>query len=483
MKKIILRSGIGFLFVLTSFIFSISFLNAEFIEMDQGPQNQTIQRGVTQKASIPQTILPDLLVERIWMDNNCHIYFTLKNRSLGSLDDNAYRNSRVQYSTSSETKEYSLAQIDPSRFLSRPQGRVDYCVNCLESPPSSFPSSLTITVRVDYNQVIRESDETNNVRTEVFTAPSQLPQRLTTIPSDRKWDIGETVRFEWDCSCFLPTANSFIHILLCTPGGTIRRDITASPYGQPVRCSQKSYSWRIPDDFSPGGYNLRMVTTNSAEALPICPPNFLDCGEAYIYGQVNLLSPQQGETWRRGERKEFRWEYKGEGHADLEISLLKQDGSKIITVGNTTLKNRVFEWVVPDLSGHYGSCKVSLKTRAPGYRSSETNIQILDQEVDLEVNLEKFLIKRNPDRYKVIMRCRNKGTRTLDYVPIEWVITTGTGTFVEQNSAGFGRMYPYVEYTHYIEVPADRKVQVWIDRQNIHRELESLRSDNYKAIY
>ena len=65
-----------------------------------GPSPTKMNTSGKKKMSIGKgsdiTLLPDLVVERIWLDDDCFLNFRIKNRGKGHIPDNQFLNGNVQ---------------------------------------------------------------------------------------------------------------------------------------------------------------------------------------------------------------------------------------------------------------------------------------------------------------------------------------------------------------------------------------------------
>ncbi len=119
--------------------------------------------------------LPDLIVERIWLDNQCRINFQLKNNGSGAIPDDKHRLGKVRLFIGSREVDYSLSQafegrqaIDPSGALKRSGGFVSF------NTGERLETQRLVRVWVDNTEQIQESREDNNTGRESLT-PSCIP--------------------------------------------------------------------------------------------------------------------------------------------------------------------------------------------------------------------------------------------------------------------------------------------------------------------
>lgn len=463
MIKIIL---LFMLIINISLIFNSS-IYGQKIEMQ--PKKLPVEPKPQTSQPTPSMELPDLTVSNIELNEECKIWFKVKNLGKGKIDENVYRNSIVKVIFGQNSKEFTLNQIDPQKGLNSVFGSVNFITDIKIIPPINFDigthSAIKVSVEVDSNKAIQEKNEQNNLLTKNFSNEFRLNKNIF----NRKWKLGELLKFEWDLTYPYICASKPIYFEI--PGITL--DWSQPFISGALRSDshRREAVWQIHDYVIPGIYCLKIGSEMH---------KLIDYGcNLKIVGGIKILSPLENDAWRKGEKRQIKWEWVGMQNHDLEIYLINQQNNLKKQVGNTKVKSGFYEWIIPgDISAGTYKLVLQLLTN-PNH--AKTQIQILEPEVDLEVHIVYTLVKRNPDRYKLEVKCRNKGKNTLDYVPLEWVITTLTGSFVDQGSVGFSRMYPGVIYTYTYpkELVSGRRIEVWIDRQNIHGEPEPLRNDNY----
>ncbi len=102
--------------------------------------------------------LPDLMVEKIWLDAQCQINFQLKNIGRGDIIDGDHSASAVKVQYGAEVKEFFLGKVDPGGVLKKAGGFVSFDTEI------KLTSPVDVKVIVDFNQKIKEPDpgEKNN---------------------------------------------------------------------------------------------------------------------------------------------------------------------------------------------------------------------------------------------------------------------------------------------------------------------------------
>jgi hypothetical protein len=125
-------------------------------------------------------LLPDIIVERIWLDSQCRINFQLKNNSSGPIPNDKHRLGKVRLFIGSQVLDYSLSQslegrqaIDPSGTLKQPRGMVRF------NTGQPLETRRIVRVWVDNTDQIHESNENNNTARESLTPNCPVVSGLT----------------------------------------------------------------------------------------------------------------------------------------------------------------------------------------------------------------------------------------------------------------------------------------------------------------
>lgn len=111
-------------------------------------------------------LLPDLIVERVWLDAQCQINFQLKNIGKGDIADGDHSASTVRVQFGKEFKEFFLGKVDPGGVLKKAGGYISFDTQVLLKSP------LGVKVIMDFNNKIKEQDrvgEGNNEKIENLT--------------------------------------------------------------------------------------------------------------------------------------------------------------------------------------------------------------------------------------------------------------------------------------------------------------------------
>jgi hypothetical protein len=245
-----------------------------------------------EKAKIVE--LPDLVVDSIWLDNQCHINFKLRNVGKGNIPDGEHRESVVRVQFGSEIKDLLLGRIDPNGVLKRAGGSVSFDTQILLKAP------LEVRVIVDFNRRIQETDpgERNNEKTVKLTpqcasavqSPRGIPREssfeetksiksgapLTRAPKaspspggevtytaggitvtnpaqDSTWEWEKSYAIQWKSS---PSALGILKIVLFGEKGNQVQQIGLNQ-------DQGTYNWKVPSNIPNGKYFIRISTLNN----------------------------------------------------------------------------------------------------------------------------------------------------------------------------------------------------------------------------
>ena len=120
--------------------------------------------------AIMQLPLPDLIVERIWLDTQCKINFSLKNKGTVKIPDDQYNRAQLKLFIGSTEVIYALAKptasspaVDPSGLLKAAGGKVSFNTGKI------LQEQRLVRAWVDHTHQIRESQTNNNTGRESLT--------------------------------------------------------------------------------------------------------------------------------------------------------------------------------------------------------------------------------------------------------------------------------------------------------------------------
>ena len=358
--------------------------------------------GVVQTGPIQVTPvdLPDLVVDNIWLDNQCNINFKLINSGKGNIPDGEYRESVVRVQFGSEIKDLLLGRIDPNGALKKSGGLVSFNIQITLKSPTD------VKVIVDFNKKIKESDagEKNNEKVAKLT-PQCLPvaqmkadvktktltdktvdvqksagQKIPSVPIGIKadtapititilsptqnstWDIGSTLKIQWKVMAPTP----IFHILLKTPG---MADTASTAAGEPnaalIGAYQKmqpdsqgffNWDWQIPSYIKPGDYIVKITYADDPKVFSksgvfkINPEPMAVVVKGAITkfpsSLINVVNPAQDATWEWGKNYQIQWKSPPYGLGKLNIALFTEKGALAQQVGSGP-DNGTYNWKVP----------------------------------------------------------------------------------------------------------------------------------------
>lgn len=117
-------------------------------------------------------LLPDLEVEKIWLDKG-RVAFTLKNSGKGIIPDKGFKKGHVSVIFGRKTHTYAFATVDLKGVLKKPGESVSFTTQ-IKPAANTRSQRVTITVIVDASNQIREHNEGNNKKTVQLSVPKLM---------------------------------------------------------------------------------------------------------------------------------------------------------------------------------------------------------------------------------------------------------------------------------------------------------------------
>lgn len=209
-----------------------------------------------------------------------------------------------------------------------------------------------------------------------------------------------------------------------------------------------------------------------------------------VLRSLKIISPNRGEKWEIGKEYTIRWQSKGIFRPNLvKMFLLGRSRPILITnqqgTSNDGAHNWRPRWGNPP-PGHYRLQIVTLDGAVKD--ESDGSFEVIPPPVDLhctfrtQIKWEGGRIKK-PIWYVTII-IHNKGTKKLNNVMYDWVITKNN-VVIKQDGAGYGLMYPNRVYETNLRQLISRgtwRIEVFVDPENRQGENEYLRGDNTAAV-
>jgi hypothetical protein len=337
----------------------LSFFGSSFAE----------QKVQTKSIQVTAGVLPDLVVESIWLDNQCNINFKLRNSGKGNIPDGEHRESVVRVQIGSEIKDFPLGRIDPNGVLKKSGGLVSFNAQIL------LKTSVDVKVIADFNKKIRETDagEKHNekvvkltpqcpsvakvdLKTKILTdegaksqtsdMPLQKSKTLTIPPPGKvgtqadtaplnitiisptknsSWNTGSSLNIQWKG---IPSQGNF-HIHLKTPwmgdtlpsgiGEPVAATIVSYTKMQPNQQGVFSYDWKIPSSITPQDYIVKIIYADDPKVFSKSEVFKINKGGPSIITPKTLYSgspvkgfgvevPLSSNQWRAGEAARIFWQ-------------------------------------------------------------------------------------------------------------------------------------------------------------------------------
>jgi hypothetical protein len=127
------------------------------------------------QATKPIKLLPDLIVERVWLDDQGFINFQLKNSGQGEIPTSEHQQGMVRITYGNKYEDFSFTRsiktklpVDPKGLLKKPKGVVQYNTGI------KVEERLTVKVVVDSLAKIAEANDQNNQGTLLAPATGVL---------------------------------------------------------------------------------------------------------------------------------------------------------------------------------------------------------------------------------------------------------------------------------------------------------------------
>ena len=170
----------------------------------------------------------------------------------------------------------------------------------------------------------------------VFIVAVSYSQSITvTNPhSGDTWYKGQTYTIRWTKSGTMDT-NVKIRLM---QNGTKILGITDST------ANDGTFNWPIPSNLASGTYYIRVKTVDN---------KVYDDGEPFTItnapaqtASITVTNPQFGHTWYKGQTYTITWTKSGTMNSNVKIRLM-QNGTKVISITDSTPNNGTFNWPIP----------------------------------------------------------------------------------------------------------------------------------------
>lgn len=174
--------------ILFSFVFTFVFwiqAGPSFSEDGKTSTKDIIMQGLKVLQGFQgQKALPDLIVEKIWLDDSCQINVRVKNNGNAAIPDVEYSKAVMRIASGKLFKDFPYTDalatgqtvVDPGGALKAPGGSVEFNTGV------KINRSLKVSVFVDPRRSIQESNEGNNRKIEELNP--QCSQQIQTTGMD-----------------------------------------------------------------------------------------------------------------------------------------------------------------------------------------------------------------------------------------------------------------------------------------------------------
>ncbi len=129
----------------------------------QRPRKLKEVGGKSQGPHSMKESLVDLSVSDIRIVSNCKIQATIRNTGRARLPERAYRASVQMFNDDRAWGEMTLKRLDPQRRLKNPGGSVTFVWSPMAKHLRLSPGRHRLRLVVDYRNILKESNERNNV--------------------------------------------------------------------------------------------------------------------------------------------------------------------------------------------------------------------------------------------------------------------------------------------------------------------------------
>jgi hypothetical protein len=308
------------------------------------------------QATKPIKLLPDLIVERVWLDDEGLINFQLKNAGQGGIPDKEYRQGMVRVTYGSKYEDFSFTRaiktkppMDPKGLLKKPNGVVQYNTGI------KVAERLTVKVVVDSLAKVAEANDQNNqgtlpapamaalkakgkevqpVSPEVGreiaqkeklktlegggTPPLSANLRVLAPNNGEQWYRGGYYRIRWEG---IGTGSHVTIVLLKEGGRTTKLQIATSVE------NTGQYDWQIPGDLElRDDYKIRVLGVEgpSGGVQRVVGSDDSDANFSIVNAEtreIRVIDPNGGEklyytvdSVRQGRRFKILWWSRGVGN-------------------------------------------------------------------------------------------------------------------------------------------------------------------------
>ena len=372
----------------------------------------------------PGKFLPDLVVEKVWLDEQCQVNFVLKNAGKGSIPSSSHIQGTVKVYSGAVQEIFYFTRVsakgkppvDPGGGLKTPGGSVTYNTGIKLNAP------VDVIVSVNEDKKILEAGYANNKRPgrmlkpACFSKTDSRPPKppgggfpigidrgivVNLIPPKSNYNPGETlhIRYRFRDPDTPNPLHTTIYLHQQDHGhnqmwrwaelwniAAGRATIAAGEVSVPVT---------IPSAMVQGyPYIITVYRSGESwgESNRFIIGNIADAGSSGTGGrELELISPASGDIWRRGDERLIKWRTP----FPIRPSITLMKGNRIIIlerdqggriVYDPASKTYVYQLRVPrdiELGSDYKARIIDL--RNPSVHQESGNFVITDEALDFQV--------------------------------------------------------------------------------------------------
>ncbi len=222
------------------------------------------------------------------------------------------------------------------------------------SIPSDKPLSDKYKVRIQSTSQPTVKDLSNNYFSIVADTTPTGSIKVVSPNGGETWKRGNAYPISWS---YTGESGSSVSIVLFDGDTQVFTIVSNTPIGSG---GSGSYTWSIPSDKPLSDeYKVRIQSTSQPTVKDLSNNYFSIVADTTPTGSIKVVSPNGGETWKRGNAYPISWSYTGESGSSVSIVLFDGDTQVFTIVSNTPIGSGgsgSYTWSIPSdkpLSNEY----------------------------------------------------------------------------------------------------------------------------------
>jgi uncharacterized protein (DUF362 family) len=201
--------------------------------------------------------------------------------------------------------------------------------------------------------------ESRMVITSVEIGEPDLPDRLELASPNggESWPLGYVQTITWKVQGN-PGTQLKIQLL---KGGDLNQTLSTT-----ASLSAGSFSWKVPSSLPPGNdYTIRIISRQNS-ALRDASDQPFSIGMAPPGSRLTMISPNGGESWKRGSNQAIVWNYNGQPGGIVKVTLLKGGDDFRVIASSTSLGSDGsggLSWAIPADLPAAGNYRIQVRSR------------------------------------------------------------------------------------------------------------------------